>query len=279
MLLHKVIYFVYNAVENDEDFSLFGPTRHIFPPDNRKFVDGLSPVDLGLHFVELRLLDLYLRLANLVFRKSDELRRLSDQREELDDPLCRVIVIPENAVAIVVRKLVVIVVVSLAKGDQRGQNVVIGGVSRRVGLCPKSVCKRVHTEGRLMDKEHSAHACVDECAPKVVPENGGDGQRQNERKRDRDRQVVVVLPHDQLVFVEVGDVNPAAAALFLLPHHPSDMRKPEALVHGIGVLLGVNVSVMGPVVPRPPPDRSLERSCPVARQQYLHRERSIVALV
>ena len=66
-----------------------------------------------------------------------------------------------------------------------------------------------------------------------------------------------MLPDNDGVLVEIGDVGAAGALGVLLEDHPSEMGVEEALVDGVGVLLGVGVAVVGAVLPGPPSNGSL----------------------
>lgn len=66
-----------------------------------------------------------------------------------------------------------------------------------------------------------------------------------------------MLPDDNRVLVEIGDVGTADTLGVLLHDHPAEMRVQEALADGIWVLVGIGVSVVSTVVPRPPSDGAL----------------------
>lgn len=67
-----------------------------------------------------------------------------------------------------------------------------------------------------------------------------------------------MLPDDHGVFVEIGDIGAANALGVLLHDHPSQVRVEQTLADGVGVLVGVGITVMGTVVTSPPASRTLD---------------------
>lgn len=61
-----------------------------------------------------------------------------------------------------------------------------------------------------------------------------------------------VLPHDNRILVEVGDIGTASALGILLEDHPAEVGVEETLADGVGVLFGVGVAVVSAVVAGPP---------------------------
>mmetsp|Transcript_19715 Transcript_19715/g.28695 ORF Transcript_19715/g.28695 Transcript_19715/m.28695 type:complete len:337 (-) Transcript_19715:31-1041(-) len=177
------------------------------------------------------------------------------------------------------REFVVIVVIAFSKGNQRGNDMVIGGVFSRVGLAPQRVSKGVHTESCLVNDERSTHASIHHSSPEVIPAERGHHNRENKGKADRDWEVVLVLPHYEFVLVQISDIDSARAPLFLLEHHPANMSVPEPLMNCIRVLLGIHISVMGSVVSTPPPDGAFKRCSTPASENQLHKHSGFVALM
>lgn len=66
-----------------------------------------------------------------------------------DEPLRRVVLVPLDRVAVVARELVVEVVVPLADGAERGDQVVARRVLVIEGRFAEVVCEGVHAERRL----------------------------------------------------------------------------------------------------------------------------------
>jgi hypothetical protein len=68
---------------------------------------------------------------------------------------------------------------------------------------------------------------------------------------------VTVLPDDDGVLVQIGDVGTANTLGVLLHDHPAKVRVPETLTNGVGVLLGVGITVVSTVAASPPADGAL----------------------
>ena len=69
-----------------------------------------------------------------------------------------------------------------------------------------------------------------------------------------------MLPDYDRVIVQVGDVGAANAFRILLHDHPTEVRIEEALADGIGIFVGVGVTVMGAMISGPPADRTFDCS-------------------
>ncbi|KAI0564762.1 stearoyl-CoA desaturase Delta-9 fatty acid desaturase [Gracilaria domingensis] len=276
---HEVVHLVHHAVDHDQLLPLRHALADRVPVHGRQRANVMPPVNGLLELVQLLLLDLHLSLSDFVIRETNQSRTQTKVRQSAHNPLGRVVVVPPNAVAVVVRKLVMVVVVALAKRDQRRDDVVVAGVLLGVGLHAKRVRQAVDAERGLVHKEHAPKAGVHQRAPKIVPAQGSHRQRKNEPKQQRNGQVVAVLEHDAAMGVEVADVDAPRPSRVLLEHHPANVRVPEALVHGVRILVGIDVAMVRAVVAAPPSRRSLERGGAPRQQHKLHRPRGVVRLV
>lgn len=146
------------------------------------------------------------------------------------------------------------VVVSFAEGDESSDDVVSWRVAVVEGLVTEPMRKGVDTEGGLLDEEDAENTSVDEAAEPVTPAETGNDGGEDETHEDDGLQVVAVLPDHHGVVVEVRDVGSADTLGVLLHEHPTEVRVEETLADGIGVLVGVGVSVVSTVVSRPPSD-------------------------
>lgn len=66
-----------------------------------------------------------------------------------------------------------------------------------------------------------------------------------------------MLPDDNGILVQVGDVGAANALGVLLHDHPSEMRVEETLANGVRVLVGIGVAMMAAMSGTPPPGTAL----------------------
>lgn len=117
--------------------------------------------------------------------------------------------------------------------------------------------QRVDTKRGLLDKAAAQNAGINQPTLPVAPYAAHDGREDPGHGHDG-KDVVPVLPHDERVLVEVGDVGAADALGVLVQHHPAHVRVREALLDRVGVLVRVRVSVVGAVAAGPPPDRALD---------------------
>lgn len=146
---------------------------------------------------------------------------------------------------------------SFAKSHQSRNHIIPRRVPVIEGLIAQPMGKRVDAKRGLLDKATAQNAGIDQPAFPVAPDATDDGREDPGHGNDRE-DVVAVLPHDEGVLVEVGDVGAADALRVLVEHHPAHVRVREALLDRVGVLVRVRVSVVGAVAAGPPPDRALD---------------------
>jgi hypothetical protein len=85
-----------------------------------------------------------------------------------------------------------------------------------------------------------------------------------------------VLPDNDGVLVEIGDVGTADALGVLLHDHPAKMAVQKTLANAVGVLVGVGVAVVGAVVTAPPADRALDSASANSREPDPQRQTGVV---
>lgn len=139
--------------------------------------------------------------------------------------------------------------------------------------------KGVDAEGGLLDEEDSENTGVDEAALPVTPTQTSNNSRNNETHNGNNPEVVLVLPDDNGVLVQVGNVGTANALGILLHDHPANVRVQETLADRVGVLVGVGVAVMSPVIARPPSDGTLNCTTTGGSKENLQRRRRGVRAV
>lgn len=144
--------------------------------------------------------------------------------------------------------------VALTKSDKSSDDVITGRVAVVEWLVTEPVCQGVDTEGGLLDEEDSEDTSVDESTHPVSPSKTGYEAGEDHSHEDDGLDVVAMLPDNDGVVVQIGDVGSTNTLWVLLHDHPSDVRVEKTLSNGVWVLVGVGVSVMCPVISRPPSD-------------------------
>lgn len=257
VVVDKVRYIVHNTCHSDEGATILGLVHVVVPLENRELLQRYAPVELRTLLVELLLLLLDAAFFDFIGAELLEVVGEAELLHGPDEPLGGVILVPLNGIAVVGWKLVVEVVVALAEGDQGGDDVVTRRVAVVEWLVAEPVSKRVDTKGSLLNEEDAQNTGIDESTDEVTPAETSNQRREDETCKDDDLEVVLVLPDDNGVVVEIGDVGTSNALRVLLHQHPAEMRVEKTLADAVGVLVGVGVAVVGTVVARPPSDRAL----------------------
>ena len=139
--------------------------------------------------------------------------------------------------------------------------------------------ERVDAERGLLDEPDAQDPAVDEAAEEVSPQQAAEERREHQAHGDDRLEVVAVLPDDDGVLVEIGNISAARALRVLLHHHPTQVRVQQALADRVGVLFGIRVAVVSTMVARPPPDRALDGAGADGGKVDLERRRGLVRRV
>lgn len=258
VILDEVGDIVDDTGDRDQTTAVLGLFDVLVPLHDGKLVERSTPVQPGALLVDLLLQLLQTTLLDLV---GTELLQVVGETELLPDPdrpLGGVILVPFDGVAVVGGELVVEVVVALAESDQSGDNVVTGRVAVIEGLVSEPVGEGVDAEGGLLDEEDTQDAGVDETTEPVTPAETSNQHGNDETHGEDDLEVVAVLPDDDGVLVQVGNVGAADPLRVLLHDHPAQVGVEETLADGVGILVGIGVAVVSTVVASPPADRTLD---------------------
>jgi len=279
VLLDERGHVVDDAGDQDERAAIAALLLEVVELHHGQLLERHAPVEGGALAVDLLLELLDAALLDLV---GTELLQVVGKAELLpgpDAPLGRVVLEPLDGIAVVAGELVVEVVVALSEGDERRDDVVAGRVAVVEGLVTEPVSERVDAEGGLLDEEDTQDAGIDEAAEPVAPSEAGNDSGEDDTHEDDDPEVVLVLPDDDGIAVQVRDVGASDLLGVLLHHHPADVRVHKTLADRVRVLLGVGVSVVGAVVPGPPADGALDGTPSDGGQVDLEGERSRVRRV
>ncbi|KAL2292658.1 hypothetical protein FJTKL_07760 [Diaporthe vaccinii] len=231
VVLDEVGHVVDDTGDSNKTPAILGLLDIVVPVDDRQLLERHTPVKLDPLLVELLLLLLETALLDLVLAEGLQVGGEAELLPEPDRPLGRVILPPADCVAVVRGELVVEVVVSLAQSDERGDDVVPGAVTVVEGLIPEPVGQTVDTEGCLLDEEDAEDPGINIAAPPVTPAKTGDQGREHNAHEDDGLDEVQVLPDDDGVLVEVGDVGSADSLGVLLHDHPTDVAVHQAFPH------------------------------------------------
>lgn len=150
------------------------------------------------------------------------------------------------------------VVITLSESCKSSDDVVPGRVSVFEWLVSEPVSKRIYTEGSVVDEHQTEYSGVEVSASPVTPTKSSNEHREEESHSDGNLAVVAVLPHDDWVCVQVGNVGSANLLWVLLQNHPTEVRVPESLSDRVWILFGVGISMMSSVISRPPSDGALD---------------------
>lgn len=277
MVLDEVGNVVDYTGDGHKSLAVLGLLDKIVPVNDGELLEWETPVKLGALLVELLLLLLEAALLNLVLAESLEVGGETELLPGPDAPLGRVILVPFDSVAVVGRELVVEVVVTLAKGDQGSDDVITRAVAVVKGLLPEPVGKRVDTEGGLLDDENTEDSSVDEATPPVAPAETGDQSRESQSHEEDDLDEVGVLEDNDRILVKIGDIGTAGTLGVLLNDHPAEMAVKQTLPDGVGILLGVGISVVSAVTLGPPAGGTLHGTSTNGGEINTEREAGFVA--
>jgi len=245
-----------STVDDHELISLLHNLIEYFASDDWQLICGDSPVQSLLLLVQHLLLHLNLPLLDNVVIKNFEVVRLADIVKRLNDPFGGVILVKLDGVSVVIGELVVEVVVTLAKSQQGCDDTVAGGVFISKRSKTPEVSQGVHHEGVVVDEELAEHGSVVEASPEIAP-NAGDRGGEHCSHDECERAIVLVLPPDPGVGIQILNARPSNLGGVLLEEHPSNVRVPESAVGIVGVTVSISVSVVSSVVTAPPSNGAL----------------------
>lgn len=159
---------------------------------------------------------------------------------------------PFNSIAIITRKLMVEIVVSFAEGNKSSNGVIPRRVAIIEGLIAEPMGQRVDAEGSLLNEEYTEDTGIDKPTDPVTPPETSNKSWEYQSHEDNNPKIVLVLPNDNRILVQVGNVGSANPLGVLLHNHPSQMRVHKTLADTVRVLLGVGITMVSPMVSGPP---------------------------
>lgn len=128
-----------NARNGNEAASVLGLVDVVVPLNNGELVQGHAPVEPRALLVQFLLLLLHAALFDLVLLELLEVESQPHLLPAPNRPFGGVVLVPFDGVAVIGGELVVKIVVTLAEGDKRGDDVVTGAVTVIEGLIAEPV--------------------------------------------------------------------------------------------------------------------------------------------
>lgn len=115
-----------------------------------------------------------------------------------------------------------ILVIALTKGDEGSDNVVSRRVAVIKGLVTEPMGQAIDAEGGLLNEEDTKDSGIDEATNPVIPQKStGDGGN-NKGHGDDALEVVLMLPDNNRILVQVGDIGTSDPPGVLLHDHPAN---------------------------------------------------------
>jgi hypothetical protein len=276
VLLDEVGYIVNDTSDCNESTTVLGFGLIVVPVDDWQLLKRNTPVE-GLPLLVKLLLELLeTTLLDFVLLELLKIVGESELLVDPDEPLGRVVLVPLDSIAVIGWELVVEIVVSLSESNESSDNMITRGVSVIERLVTEPMGKGVDTEGGLLNDEDSENTSVDEASHPISPSETSNQAREDHSHEDNSLDVVSVLPDDNWIIVQIGDVGTANSLWVLLHDHPSNVRVEETLSDRVWILVGIGVSVVGSVISGPPSDRTLDSSTTDGSEEDLEREGSRV---
>lgn len=178
---------------------------------------------------------------------------------------------PFNSIAVITGKLVVEIVVSFTESDKSSDDVISRRVTVIKWLVAEPMGQGVHAKGSLLDEEYTEDTSVDKPTDPVTPSETSNKCWEDQSHKNNNPEIVLVLPDDNRILVQVGDVCSSNSLGVLLQNHPSQMRVHKTLADTIRVFVGIGITMMSPVIPGPPTDRSLNGTASNSGKENLER--------
>ena len=179
-----------------------------------------------------------------------------------DEPFRRVDLPRLHAVAVIVLKLVMIVVVPLAEGHDRHQPRVTGAAFGGVGALADVVAQRIDAKGTVLKDDDPRHPRNKKCAESRNPATPGKAKDRRKHKGDRcaDPVNIAMLPNNQRILLQVSHVIERRERVEF-EYQPSDMGMKEAFGDAIRVFIVIDMLVVGTVFTGPEESRVLKGPC------------------
>jgi hypothetical protein len=271
MIADEVSNVMNDPSNSNKSSAVLGLVLVVVPFHDWKLLERNTPVEFRSFLVEFLLLLLNTALFDFVGLELFEIKSKAHLLPQPDGPFGGIILMPLDSIAVVGWELVVEVVVSLAESDQGSDDVIPRRVSVVKWLISKPVSKGIDAEGGLLDEEDSKDASIHKSTKPVTPAEASDQAREDETHEEDHLEVMTMLPCDDCISVQVGDISAANSLWVLLHDHPAKVGIQETFTDRVWIFVCVGVSVMSSVVSSPPSDGTLDSSTSHSRQEDLQR--------
>lgn len=142
------------------------------------------------------------------------------------------------------------------------------------------MCKRINTECCLLDETSSNDAGIDQTSPPVAPTYSSNTHGKHPCRDQETLTIcimsghfslmctfvstltVLVLPDNDRISIQIGNIRPSNLPRILLQYHPSQMRMEEAFQRAIRILGCICPPMMSPMFAAPEANRALNRASP-----------------
>jgi hypothetical protein len=218
-----------NTGNSNETLASLGLGDEVVPVNNRELLQGNTPIEGRTLLVELLLELLDTTLLDFVLAELLEVVCEAELLPEPDAPLGGIILVPLDGVAVIRGELMMEVVVTLAEGEESSEDVVTRRVAVIEGLVTEPVSDRVDAEGGLLDEADTEDTGIDETAEPVTPAKTSDEGREDKSHSNGALKEVLVLPNDNGILVQIGNIGAALALRVLLEDHPTEVGVEKAL--------------------------------------------------
>ncbi len=161
---------------------------------------------------------------------------------------------PFDGIPIVGREFMMEVVIPFPQRHQSRDDVIARRIPVIKRLIAKPMGQRVDAKGRLLHEENPKDAAIHKATPPIPEESTACHGGENQTHEDDHLEVMAMLPDDDGVFIQIGNIGTADSLGILLHNHPAEMGVQQALADRVWVLVGIGVTVMGAMISGPPAD-------------------------
>jgi hypothetical protein len=125
-------------------------------------------------------------------------------------------------------------------------------------LVTQPMGKGIDTKSRLLKEEAPQDTRIDQAAFPITPTQSGDHHWEKHSESKNEFTIVFMLPHDDWVLVQVGDICPTTILGVLLQRHPHKVGVPHALPDTVWIFDGIGPSMVCPMLAAPPSNGALD---------------------